>query len=511
MKSLMLIDISGIFWSAFHATADRELNAAYEITVGKVHQLRGTCDYTAVCADSPPYFRKELASSYKAQRDQPPPQAVEQLRRVKERLVADGLVLWEHRGFEADDVIATATLLATRRDDEPLAVTIASNDKDLLQLVDDTRRIDVLSPASGKTLKTADVIEKFGVDPSMIPDFLAMTGDKSDNVTGIDGVGPVKAAKLLLEFGTLEGVLTHADDIPTPKLAEAVRDGANNARLARKLVALRYDVPINFAEIFEHREPKALREESMDDIDENSEDLSDGIPDDVLPPVKVDNVAPSAGSVQAEASRLGLGDLAARAAETAQSQAIVPRATEAIQRGPFELGLEPTSIGAAWKLAVGLGNSRIYTKFPNAEAICAIIIRGREMGIGALTALDCFHLVEGKPAIHAHLIAQRAKEHPDCEYFRLVSCDDEHAEYETKNRKNPDVTRMRYTLEQAKQAGLCPERPRPRNPTPGEKDRRSNWEKRPQEMLRKSAAVHLARVEYPSAALGLYAIEELEE
>lgn len=505
MKSLLLIDLSGIFWAAWHATSDREVNAAYELTVGKVTQLRGTCDYTAVCCDAPPYFRKEISQLYKAQRDTPPPQAVEQLRRIKERLVTDGLVLWEHRGFEADDVIATATLLATRRDDEPLAVTIASNDKDLLQLVDDTRRIDVLSPASGKTLKTADVIEKFGVDPSMIPDFLAMTGDKSDNVTGLDGVGPVKAAKLLLQFGTLEGVLTHADDIPTPKLAEAVRDGANNARLARKLVALRYDVPINFAEIFEHREPKALRQENMDDIDENSEDLSDGIPDDVLPPVKVDNSRPTQPT-QGEA----LPELPAlEPPSKSESQAIVPRPAEAIQRGPFELGLEPTSIGAAWKLAVGMHNSRIYTKFPTAEAIWAVMIRGREMGLGALASLDSFHIIESRPALSAHLIATRAKEHPDCEYFRLVSSDDTHAEYETKNRKNPEPTRIRYTIDQAKQAGLCPEVIRTRNPTPGDRDRRSNWEKRPQELLRKTAAVHLARVEYPSASLGLYAAEEL--
>jgi len=174
----------------------------------------------------------------------------------------------------------------------------------------------------------------------------------------------------------------------------------------------------------------------------------------------------------------------------------------------WSMQLEPASLGAAQKLAIGLYNSQMYTRFPTAEAIWGVIIRGREMGIGALTALDCFHFFEGKPAMHAHLIIERAKEHPDCEYFRFVGGDDTYAEYETKNRKNPEPTRLRYTIEQAKQAGLAPETPRTRPPN-GDKDRRGQWEKRPAEQLRKTCGVQLARIEYPGAAMGLYCPAEL--
>jgi hypothetical protein len=121
------------------------------------------------------------------------------------------------------------------------------------------------------------------------------------------------------------------------------------------------------------------------------------------------------------------------------------------------------------------------------------------------------HVIEGKPAIHAHLIIARAKAHPDCEYFRMVESTAERAVYETKNKNNPEPTRHTYTIDDARRAGLAPDRPRERNPSPGEKDRRGQWEKRPAEMLRKTAAAQLARIEYPDAALGIYSLEELEE
>ena len=192
-------------------------------------------------------------------------------------------------------------------------------------------------------------------------------------------------------------------------------------------------------------------------------------------------------------------------------------ASMAIERQPasitvddFERGLEPQNLAGAYKLACGLHESRLYQKFPNAQAIWAVMIRGRELGLGVGASLDNFHVIEGKPAPHAHLIIARAKAHPKCEYFHLVESTAESATYETKHRDEPKETRRTYTLEMAKQAGLVPERPRLRNPTPGEKDRRSNWEKRPDDMLRKTCAVQLARIVYPDAAQGLYAVEELE-
>ena len=125
----------------------------------------------------------------------------------------------------------------------------------------------------------------------------------------------------------------------------------------------------------------------------------------------------------------------------------------------------------------------------------AVIIRGREMGLGALIALDSMHVIEGRPSPSAHLIIARAKAHPDCEYLQCLETTPTRSVWETKNRRNPKPTKLEYTIEQAAQAGLT--------------SRGGNWKARPAEMLRKSCGVQLARLEYPDAALGLVCPEEM--
>lgn len=167
----------------------------------------------------------------------------------------------------------------------------------------------------------------------------------------------------------------------------------------------------------------------------------------------------------------------------------------AVAPAQFEHGLEPTTMGAAWQLAKGVFQSRLYPQLATPEAVWAIIIRGREMGLGALTALDTIVMIKGKPALSAHLIIARAKMHPQCEYFQLVSSDETAAEWVCLRKGNPEPTRMRYTIQQAALAGLAG---------------RGNWETRPVELLRKTAGVQLARVEFPEAAIGVHSIEELD-
>lgn len=473
MKHLILIDLSAIYWAAWHASADEQLSTAYIRTVEKVHYLRDGYDLCAVCLDAPPYWRKALLPTYKAQRDEPPEQAIEQFRRVKERLAADGLLLWSAAGFEADDVIATAVL---RAKEAGHAVTIASSDKDLHQLVNDDDNVRIVSLRDGSVVDNRAVFDKFGVWPWRMGELLALVGDASDNVPGIEKVGPKTAAKLLDEYSTFEGIFVNVDKVKQPKLQEYLRRDEAQAKLARKLVALRYDAPIDFADLFKPREVKPLvtaeEPEAMDTPDNMTADGELISSPEATPPPPI--------SAELDAPQT-------------QSLAI-------IKTPDWSLGLEPQSLGAAMKLATGLANSRLYARFPNAEAIWAVIIRGREMGLGALTALDSFHIIEGKPSPSAHLLIARCKAHPDCEYFQFVGGDATFAEYETKNRRNPRPTRLKYTIEQAKEAGLL---------SPTSSGKPSNWVKRPEEMLRKTCAVQLGRIEYPEATGGLYAIEEL--
>lgn len=463
----LLVDLSGVFWANWHATADMEVSEAFNRTVDKVARARDGFDRVAICCDAPPYKRKEILPTYKAQRDSPPPQAIEQLSRVKERLAADGCAVMEAQGYEADDVIAALVRQIVERKGFDETV-VMSSDKDLLQLVDDDAEVKVLSPMSGKLYTKAQVIEKFGVDPRDMGDLLALMGDASDNVDGIPGVGEKTAAKLLHEWGSLEGALTHWQDIKQEKLSANIRDHGPAARLARQVVQLDAHAPVELAELLKEREQKPVTE-------------------------KVEEYADSS-----EATDL------AKVAPTTALATLPPS---------FDLALEPQTLAAAWGFAKGCFNSRLYSKFKTPEAIWITIVRGRELGLGAATALDVIHIVEGKPCLGAHLIIDRAKRHPDCEYFRMIESTDVSCTWECKSRSNPDVVRHTYTLEEAQQAGVAPQtlRAAPVLQQRYEKmvDVRNQWEKRPAEMIRKTCGVQLARIEFPGAALGLYAIEEL--
>jgi hypothetical protein len=180
----------------------------------------------------------------------------------------------------------------------------------------------------------------------------------------------------------------------------------------------------------------------------------------------------------------------------ANETALAPLVTADVMPASFEMQLEPRTLGQAERMGSVLQNSRLYPRLANDAAIFAIIVRGRELGLGALVSLDVFSVVEGRLCPSSHFVISKAKSDPDCEYFYCVDTTDKAATWETKHRKNPKPTRLTYTIEQAAKANLI-------------KDR-GNWATRPAEMLRKTAGVQLARMEYPAASLGLYSDEEME-
>jgi hypothetical protein len=172
--------------------------------------------------------------------------------------------------------------------------------------------------------------------------------------------------------------------------------------------------------------------------------------------------------------------------------------------------LQPNSVADAYWLAKAMMNSRLYTKFGNPEAILATMIRGKELGFPVLTSLDMFHVIQGRPSLSANAIQAMAERLPECEFLRCVKSDSKSAEWETKHRKHGKQTQFEYTIDDAVAAGLATPEPAP-PPPPGKDDRRGQWDKRRKEMLRKTAMVQLVRMVYPSAALGLYAREELTD
>ncbi|HMQ20996.1 MAG TPA: DNA polymerase I [Planctomycetota bacterium] len=207
-------------------------------------------DCIAVAFDGPTEHleRTALYPAYKATREKAPDELVLQFDDVRAVVDGFGIPILELRGQEADDVIGTLALRCAAAGHEVFIVTA---DKDFMQLIDDARvrLYDLRTKASEPTriLGPDEVVEKFGVPPEQMIDLLALTGDTSDNVPGVPGVGPKTAAKLLQEHGSLEAILTAASSMKASKLRDNLIEHADAARLSRELVTIRTDLELPIA------------------------------------------------------------------------------------------------------------------------------------------------------------------------------------------------------------------------------------------------------------------------
>lgn len=196
--------------------------------------------HVAVASDpSGGSFRRAIFPEYKAGRDKQPEDLSVQLPIVAELCAAFGVTMLEVPDFEADDVIAT--LVATAP--EGAEIMIVSTDKDLMQLV--RPGVELLDSGKGRRIDAAAVEARFGVPPSMLLDMRALVGDPSDNVPGVKGIGEKGAAKLILEFGSLDRLLEQAEEVKAKRAREGLIEHADDARLSRQLQTLRTDVPID--------------------------------------------------------------------------------------------------------------------------------------------------------------------------------------------------------------------------------------------------------------------------
>lgn len=255
-QTLLLVDGSSYLFRAYHALPDLR-NKAGEPTgaihgmVGMLRRLRddtrlhGGATLGAVIFDAPGRtFRDDLYEHYKANRSQTPEALVAQIAPIHELTQALGWPLLVVPGIEADDVIGT---LATRARAAGMRTVISTGDKDLAQLVDDetllvnTMTRDGVPPT---VMDAAGVRDKFGVDPGQIIDFLTLTGDAVDNVPGVDKVGPKTAAKWLNEYGSLDAILQHADEIKG-KVGENLRAARDWLPRGRELVTVLRDADLS--------------------------------------------------------------------------------------------------------------------------------------------------------------------------------------------------------------------------------------------------------------------------
>jgi DNA polymerase-1 len=253
MAKLLLLDGNSLTYRAFFAlptdmaTASGQVtNAVFGFTSMLINLLRDHQPTAiAVAWDRPePTFRHEQIPTYKGQRDEAPDILRQQLGLVRQVCDALGITMLEAPGYEADDIIAT---LATRSRDNGDEVVIVTGDRDAYQLVEDPL-VKVLYNKRGVSdyafYDEAGIKERTGVTPAQYPQYAAMRGDPSDNLPGVPGVGEKTAAKLINDYGDLDGIFANVDKC-TPKLRENLAAHEDQVRQNAKVMVLLRDVPID--------------------------------------------------------------------------------------------------------------------------------------------------------------------------------------------------------------------------------------------------------------------------
>ena len=252
MDKIILLDGNSLSYRAFYAMPALKnkkglyTNSVYGFTLMLERILEDTKPkYALVAFDKgKETFRHKSYEAYKGTRDKTPTELVEQFGYVRELIESYGIKYEEHLDYEADDIIGSYAKIAEKAG---LEVIIVSGDKDLTQLASDN--ITVYYTKRGVTeidYYTPEFInEKYGLTPQQIVDMKGLMGDKSDNISGIPGVGEKTAIKLLTEYETVENVLENIDNISGKKLKERLTEGKEDAVLSKKLATIFTDVPVD--------------------------------------------------------------------------------------------------------------------------------------------------------------------------------------------------------------------------------------------------------------------------
>ncbi len=207
-----------------------------------LHAADGPTHMAVILDKAGTSFRNEIYDQYKANRPPAPEDLRPQFPIIRDATLAFSLPMVEEENVEADDMIASYTKAAVAAG---WKVTIISSDKDLMQLIE--TGVDMFDTMKDKRIGAEEVAEKFGVGPELVGDMLSLMGDASDNIPGVPGVGAKTATKLLIEHGSLDGVLAAAADMKPSKLRDNLIEHEDKARLSRVLVTLKDDCPLPIA------------------------------------------------------------------------------------------------------------------------------------------------------------------------------------------------------------------------------------------------------------------------
>jgi DNA polymerase-1 len=252
-KEIVLIDGHALAYrmffalplEAFSTRAGEPTNATYGFTRSLMDIILAADppEYLAVSFDTGKTFRDDIFADYKATRAKTPDELHMQVDRIREVVSAFNVPILEMEGYEADDVLGTVALLSAG---QGVPAVILTGDRDLLQLVDDNTQVLLAGRGGTEEYDVAAVEAKMGVRPDQIVDYKALTGDSSDNIPGVRGVGEKTATALLQKYGTLEAIYEHVDEIESTRFRSALIKGRDDAFLSQKLARIVTDVPVPF-------------------------------------------------------------------------------------------------------------------------------------------------------------------------------------------------------------------------------------------------------------------------
>lgn len=247
-KKIFLIDGHALCYRSFYGISSltnskgQPTNAVYGFVSTMLKILKQYApSHMAVCFDTgKKTLRQEKFEEYKIQRPSMPEDLISQLPVIKEVIKAYRIPVFEKDGYEADDVIAT---IVRKLGKSVGKIVIASDDKDMYQLVND--EVAMYSFRQDKILGVEESRERFGIEPSRITDYIALCGDTSDNIPGVDGIGEVTARNLINQLGSLENVYDRIDEVAQAKVKEKLTAQKDVAFLSKQLALLEADVPVD--------------------------------------------------------------------------------------------------------------------------------------------------------------------------------------------------------------------------------------------------------------------------
>lgn len=489
MSDLILIDFDAVYWRHWHTMKPEDAaEAPAYSTVRHIRELRAQCDQAIVCVDSPRCWRHELSPGYKSSRKEKPAHAGAQRANALRMLEEQGFKPIRVDGYEADDLIASATEWAVALGHN---VVIATMDKDLHQLVRPTRgsedadsvgAVNILTLDKGEYRGVDYVRTRYGIGPELLGDWLALVGDSSDTIAGVPGIGDKTATKLLQAYGSILGCLDAARDqttTMTPAGRSKLLDNQEQLALARRLVTLSSDVK---AEWERHMTSKQSEGATMATEAEYEETAPESEERPAIPEAAKSEPATAVEQPKPKPTALAVREVVARPSE-------------------FALSLEPMTHAESRHVAKWLCDSRLFQQtFATQDQVYAAIMLARSHGLPLMQVLmpGMVHSIKGKVSMSAQMIVGLVLRSGKAASWDCIETTSQRAVFATQRVGSKRETTMEFTIEEAKAAGYL-----------GKPD--SSWQKTPKTMLRHRCETELARLVYPDVVGGLYTPQEFED